>query len=63
MRYSGRTEQGQEISFEISEGQIVNIRSFVQVLCNEIGGSYSTKFEGQPFQPSGRFEIGADGCF
>ncbi|MDP9353436.1 MAG: hypothetical protein M3P51_18105 [Chloroflexota bacterium] len=63
MRYQGKTEQDQEISFENSEDQISDIRSFAQVLCNEIGGSYRTELELQPFQPSGVFDINEDSSF
>lgn len=63
MRYCGKTGQGEEILFEISEGHISNIKSSVQVLCTDVGGSYDAKFEFQPFLLPGSFEIGSNGRF
>lgn len=45
----------------LSERHIGNIRSFVQVLYTEVGGSHSTEFEFQSFPYSDSSEVGQRG--
>lgn len=64
MHYAGTTEQGENVEFEVSDGLVSDVRSFlVNVMCLEAGGSHTSSLESQPFQPPGAFEIDGDGNF
>lgn len=61
MKYAGKTDEGQKITFVRDGKKLKKVRTLLFTTCFENGGSYRTKSGFELFHPPGKFTAGREG--